>query len=179
MLRFTLDGLKYEYDLTGLVKSLETRTSLTVNSIERVLTYMAEVGKDSITAAELGSMLHLADLGDVSSAGAKDGSLIFYEKSSNCGEGCVGTGDKWKPWNALDEQVSSATYPMVFNSDGKPKVLERPQSPNKYYQLGWNAGNQLSYSTVPIVATAPVGSDGKRIALYLDPDTNRIVGVKE
>lgn len=180
VLRFNLDGKRTDYDFANLVQQTQTDTTLVVDIINRLLQYTAERHTDSITAAELGSILHLADLGDVSTDDAADGSMLVYQRNNNCGNGCVGLQDSWKVWNALTNQVSSATYPFAFSAEGKAQVLERPASPNQYYQLGWNAGNQLSYSQVPIVdASRVVSSNGQKIALYLDPTTKQIVGVYE
>lgn len=180
VLRFNLDGKRADYDFANLIYQNQTDTTLVVDVIKRLLVYSAERHTDSLTAAELGAIFHLADLGDVSTEDAEDGSFLVYQKNNNCGNGCVGLQDSWKTWNALASQVNSATYPFAFDATGKSHVLERPASPNQYYQLGWNAGNQLSYSQVPIVdVSRVVGADGKKIALYLDPSTNQIVGVKE
>ena len=180
VLRFNLDGKRTDYDFSNLIYQTQTDTTLSADTINRVLNYMAERHMDSISANELGSILHLADIGDVTTVGAEDGSMLVYQKSNNCAEGCTGLTDTWKIWNALDSDtlVSSATYPMAFNADGKPRTIQKPANPSQYYQLGWNAGNQLSYSQVPIVSTPPVGVDGKSIQVYVDPNTNQLVGVK-
>lgn len=180
VVRFNIDGKRADFDYTNLVYQTQSDTTLVADIINRLLTYTAERHTDTITAAELGTILHLADLGDVSTDRAQTGSLLVYQKNSNCGEGCKGLSDTWKVWSALNEQVNSATYPAVFNAEGVPQVLERPANPNQYYQYGWNAQNGLSYSQIPIVdASRVVGSDGKKIALYQDPLTKQLVGVKE
>lgn len=180
VLRFNLDGKRTDYDFENLIYGVQTDTTLVVDVIKRLLNYSAERHTDSISARELGAILHLADIGDVSSENAVDGSFLTYQKSDNCGNGCVGLQDRWKVWNALDEQVNSATYPFVFDANGKPRVIERPASPNQYYQLGWNAENQLSYSQIQIVDKSRLETDdGKYVRLYLDPKSNQIFGVKE
>lgn len=181
VLRFNLDGKRTDYDYANLVYQTQTDTALIADVINRLLTYSAERHTDTISAQELGGILHLADLGDVSTANAVSGSLLTYQQANNCGEGCVGTQDNWKIWSALDEQLSSATYPMAYSANGLPFVLERPQSPNQYYQLGWNGGAQFSYSQPPIVDASRVvdATSNTKIALYLDPVTKQIVGVKE
>lgn len=179
VLRFNIDGKRADYDFANLIYQNQSDTSLVADSINRVLTYMAERHMDAISAQELGAIFHLADIGDVATSGATNGSMLVYQKNNDCAEGCVGTQNTWKIWNALDEQLSSATYPMVFDQAGKPHVIEQPAEPNRYYQLGWNAQNQLSYSQVPVVTTAPIGTDGKKLAVYVDPATNQLVAVKE
>lgn len=173
VLRFDLDGIRSDYDFKPLIYNNQTDTSLTANVIERVLTFMAERHIDSISAEELGSLLHLSDIGDVTSAGAEDGSLLVYQKSTSCGDGCTGIHDQWRIWNALDNQVSSSTYVMTFDGDGKAQTLGRPQSPNHQYLLGWNKGSQLSYFK-PKKAAAKPAQGG---ALYWDEANNEIVYV--
>lgn len=179
VLRFNIDGKRADYDFANLIYQNQSDTSLNVDAVNRVLKYAAERHIDTISAQELGTILHLADIGDVTTSGAEDGSMLVYQKASNCGEGCTGVQNTWKIWNALDAQVNSASYPMAFNPQGKPVTLQRPANPSQYYQLGWNAGSQLSYSQIPIVNSAPVGTDGKKIAVYVDPATNQLVGVRQ
>lgn len=182
VLRFNINGMRTDYDFSNLIYQVQSDTSLQVNAVKRVLQYMAERHMDSISAQELGSVLHLADLGDVSTRNAQDGSMLVYNQGDNCGNGCYGTGASWSIWNALDSSSikSSATYPMVFGNDGKPRTLQQPQNSDQFYLLAWNGKNQLSYAQIDTVsASSVVGTDGKKIALYLDPQTRAIVGVKE
>lgn len=175
VLRFSIDGKRTDYDFANLIYQNQSDTSLNADAIHRVLTYMAERHTDSITAQELGSLLHLADIGDVTTVGAETGSMLVYQKNSNCGEGCMGTQNVWKIWNALDAQVSSATYPMAFNSNGQAVTLQRPQDPSIQYLLGWNGANQLSYIT-PTKAAAKPATGGP---LYYDAASGQIVYVQE
>lgn len=179
VLRFNIDGKQTDYDFANLIYQNQSDTSLHADAINRVLTYMAERHMDSISAQELGAIFHLADMGDVTTKGAEDGSMLVYQKGTNCGEGCTGVGSVWKVWSALDEQVSSASYLMAANNSGVPVTLQRPAQPSQYYQLGWNAANQLSFSQIPVVSTAPVGTDNKKLAVYVDPRSQQLVAVKE
>lgn len=178
VLRFNIGGKRADYDFYNLIYQNQTDTSIRADMLKRALVYMAERHMDSISAQELGGLLHLADISDVDSTGAENGSMLVYHKDSNCGEGCVGTGDKWGIWNALDHQVTSASYIMVFDEEGQPKTLSQPSNPDRYYQLGWNSYNQLSYNEIPIIDYIPKDIDGKQIALYLDPDNGQIIGVR-
>lgn len=179
ILRYSINGKRADFDYTNLVYQTQSDTTLVADAIRRLLQYSAERHTDTITAKELGAVLHLADIGDVNTHNAANGSMLTYQKSNNCGEGCVGLNDSWVIWNALDEQVSSATYPFVFNAAGLPKTLQRPANPNQYYLLGWNAENQVSYSQVPTVSAAKPNANGKKLAVYLDPNTRQLVAVEE
>lgn len=183
VLRFNIDGKRTDYDFGSMIYEVQSDTSLSADTINRVLKYMAERHMDAISAQELGSIMHLADIGDVSSLNAKNGSTLVYNKSNDCGEGCFGALDSWRAWHALDmgNQVSSAVYPAVYKEDGYPATLLRPSAANEYYLLGWNGPYKFGYTQVPIVSASSVidPADNKKIKLYLDPNTRQIVGVKE
>lgn len=179
ILRFNIDGKRADYDFSNLIYQTQTDTTLIADAINRLLQYSAERHTDTITAQELGSILHLADLGDVDTNGAVSGSMLTYQKGTNCAEGCVGLRDSWKVWSALDEQISSATYPFVFDANGVAHTIQRPGDPAQFYLLGWNGANQLSYSQVPTVTAAKPNTNGKKLAVYLDPNTRQLVAVEE
>lgn len=179
VLRFNIDGKRTDYDFKNLIYTVQSETTLVADAINRLLRYQAERHQDTITAQELGAILHLADIGDVNTNGAESGSMLVYQKGTNCADGCIGLRDSWKVWNALDEQVSSATYPFAFAADGTAHTLQRPANPEQYYQLGWNGSNQLSYSQVPTVAAAKPNGNGKKLAVYLDPNTKQLVAVEQ
>lgn len=174
VLRFNIDGKRTDYDFTNLIYQVQSDTVLVADAINRLLTYQAERHSDTITAQELGAILHLSDIGDVESKGAQTGSFLTYQKDTNCAEGCFGLRDSWKVWNALDETVSSATYPMAFNAQGQAVTIQKPAAPNKQYLLGWNAQNQLSYIT-PTKVTAKPAQGGP---IYYDAASGELVYVE-
>ena len=178
-LRFNLGGKSTDYDFTSVVKAAETDTSMRLDVAGRNLTYNAERHIDSFSASELGSILHIADIGDVDITGVTDNSLFVYQKDSDCGEGCEGINNSWVAWNEKDHLVDSVDTLMGFDGDGKPQTLNHPINTNEYYQLGWNGANKISFSQPTVVATAPVDGDGKVWRLYVDPNTKQLVVVKE
>lgn len=173
VLRYNIAGKRADYDYSNLIYQVQSDTTLIADAINRLLAYQAERHTDTITAQELGSVLHLADIGDVDTKGAETGSLLTYQKNSTCGEGCIGLRDSWKIWTALDEQKSSASYPMAYGPDGSPVTISRPQSPSKQYLLGWNGANQLSYFS-PTKATAKPAQGGP---VYYDEASGQLVYV--
>lgn len=180
-LRYNLGGKSIDYDYTSVVKAAETDTSMRLDVANRGFTYNAERHKDSFSASELGSILHIADIGDVDITGVTDNSIFVYQKNSDCGEGCKGIDNSWIAWNATDQNnlVSSADLLMGFNTDGKPKTLNHPTNTSQYYQLGWNGANKISFSQPTVVTSAPRDSDNKVWRLYVDPNTKQLVVVKE
>lgn len=168
-LKFNFDGVSTWYDYTNMIRQTQTDTSITADAINRVLNYMAERHTDSISAKELGAILHVADLGDVDITDVEDNSFFVYQKESDCGQGCEGISNKWHGHNALEHIVSSGDYLMVFNADGKPLTLQRPAATDKHYLLTWAAQNKLKYVT----PTAFASATGKK-ALYIDPNTGEI-----
>lgn len=179
MLKYNICGVSSWYDYTNMIKQTQTDTSVSVDAVKRVLKYMAERHTDSISAKELGSILHLVDMADVDGYDVDDGSFLIYQKDSNCADGCTGINNAWRAWNALSNTDTSINYIMGFDEDGGPLSLNRPTSTNQYHLLGWNATNKVSYYQPTVVASAPVDSDNKKWALYLDPNTKAIVVVKE
>lgn len=178
-LRFNFGGKSIDYDFTSVVKSAETDTNVRLDIANRALIYNAERHIDSFSASELGSILHIADIGDVDISGVTDNSLFVYQKNSDCGEGCEGINNSWVAWNSNEHLVDSVETLMGFDSDGKPQTLNHPVDTNQYYQLGWNGADKLSFSQPVEVSTPPVDSDGKVWRLYVDPNTRQLVVVKE
>lgn len=179
VLQFNLGGKSVQYDFTSLIQLTETDTSLSADTVARVLKFIAERHTDTISAAELGALLHIADIGDVDISGVQDNSIFVYQKNSDCGEGCEGIDNSWVAWNANEHLVTSLSTLMGYDADGNPKALTHPTNTNQFYQFGWNAQNKMSFSQPVEVSSAPVDSDNKVYRLYLDPTTKQLVYVKE
>ena len=168
-LRFNFNGVSTWYDYSNMIYQTQTDTVLSADAIKRVLNYMAERHVDTISAKELGAILHVADLGDVDITGALDNALFVYQKDSDCGEGCEGINNAWKAWNSTEHQATSLDTVMGFDENGKPYSLQRPVATDEYYLLGWEAGNKLKY-----IKPVAFGSLTGKKPLYVDPDTGQI-----
>lgn len=171
---FNLDGKTTKWNGRHLVQSQQTDTSLITDVINRLLTFKAERHTDTITARELGAILHLADIGDVEGKKLQQGSLLTYKKNNDCAEGCYGTRNVWESWNAVDGQTENAYYPLAADKDGNLASIGAPSNPNNTYLLGWNGKNQLSYFTVTSAASKPVNGG----PVYYDEDSGALVYVK-
>lgn len=178
-LSYNINGLTSTWDYYGIVQAGQTDTSLGVNTTDRTMVYNAERHVNTISAKELGSILHIADIGDVDISGVQDNSLFVYQKNSDCAEGCDGLDNSWIAWNEADNRVSTAQTMMVFDQDGKPRSLNVPANTDKYYQLSWAANNKISWTQPIEVSTPPTDDDGKVYRLYLNPRTRQIVVVRE
>lgn len=172
VLRFNVNGVTSIFDFGPLVFNTQTDTSLSLDQLGRTLNFNAERHIDTLSAQELGSIFHLADIGDVSAKNAQSGSLLVYNKDNNCGDGCFGLSNGWRVWNALDTTnvKNSVSYLTGTNADGIPVTLGQPANPNQTYLLGWNANNQVSYFQ-PTEAPTPPASGYQ---LYLDSNNNLI-----
>lgn len=175
--RFNDNGKTVKVDFGPAIKAAQTDTSLVSDIVDRLLRFSAERHTDTITAQELGAILHLNDLGDVSTKGAENGSTMVYKKTDICGDGCVGTGNVWEPWNALESQARSVAYGYGFDANGNPLSIQQPANPNQYYNLGWNGNNQLSYAQ-PVESAPRLDSQGYAYQLYVDPATLQTYFVK-
>lgn len=173
-LSFNFGGVGTTYDFSGLVKAGQTDTSISANAIKRVLTYMAERHTDTITAKELGAILHVGDLGDVDIEDVGANSLFVYQKNSDCSRGCDGTTNKWVGWSATNHLVDSFQYVMGFDEVGAPLALSAPANSSQYYQLGWNADGKTGWKQPRKVA-----SKANLAPVYIDKTTKELVYVEE
>lgn len=178
-LRFNVNGVSALYDYGNMIRQTQTDTNISADSIKRVLKYMAERHTDTISAKELGSILHLADIADVDITDVQDNSILVYKKNSDCAQGCIGLNNAWQGWNSEEHLDDTVRTIMGFTDDNAPVALQAPANTNQHYILGWNAENKVSFTQPDVVTTAPTDAGGKKWALYLDPITKEIVVVKE
>lgn len=174
-LRFNVNGKSIWYDFEPVVKAGETCTTLSVDAIARTLNYLGECGENVISANELGSILHLGDLGDVNANSITDNGILNYRKDGDCGENCDGIGDGWVSTNPVDASATSLDYILGSDADGKMFSLRPPVNANQNYTLTWNAQNKAVWKQPTEVATPPVDAEGYVYELYLDPTTKEIV----
>lgn len=179
LLKYSFDGISTFYDHENMILQTQTDTSLSADSIARVLKYMAERHIDSISAKELGSILHLADIADVDPTNIEHNSLLVYKKDTNCAEGCDGISNSWNGWNATTDQATSVQTVMGFDVDGAPHALQAPANANQYYNLGWNGSNKVSYTQPQEASIASVTDAQSKVSiLAMDPSTKQIVAIK-
>lgn len=173
-LTWNFNGVGTSYDYSSMIKLGETDTSINADQVNRVLQYMAERHVDTISAKELGAILHLGDIGDVDITDLDDNSMLVYKKNSDCTRGCDGATNSWVAWNALDQQEGSFTYPMGYDDDGAPKTLRRPENTDQHYQLSWNANNKVGWSQ-----PKKVTSTDNLAPVYIDKTTKELVYVEQ
>ena len=180
VLRFNVNGKSVWYDFDPVIKDGETATTLVVDGVNRTLNHYGERSTQTITAKELGAILHLADIGDIDSNSIKDNGILNYRKNDNCPEGCVGTSNNWVSSTALDEDVASSSmnYLSGADPDGKLKSLTPPSDATTFSYLAWKAANKIGWTKPTVVSTPPV-KDGKVAQLYLDENTGEIVIVRK
>lgn len=170
-LSFNFNGVGTTYDYSSMIKAGETDTSLSANAIGRVLKYMAERHTDTISARELGAILHLADIGDVDNSDINAYSMLFYKKDAV--DECDKTSNRWIGWNALDGQADSFAYVMGYSADGAPISLSSPSAPSQYYQLGWNAEGKVGWKQ-----PRQVTSTTNTVPVRMDKTTHELVWVE-
>lgn len=176
-LRFNLGGRSVWYDFDSVVKAGETCTTLTTDSVARNLVYNAECQNINISGRQLGSILHLADIGDVDETTIGDNAVLVYRKDANCAENCDG-GNGWIGVNLAEEGGDSLDYIMGSDKEGDVGSLKPPANTNQFYYLAWAAQNKASWNKIRTVANVP--NDGTyKYPLYLDPNSGEIVAVKE
>ncbi len=159
MLKFNVNGVSTWFDYQNLVDKTQTDTNVFADKDKRVIVYNAERHQDILSAKQLGSILHLADIEDVDLKNTKANSLLVFDEECNA----------WMAWNSSTNGSVSLQTAMGFGSDGKPLSLSTPTNASQYYMLGWNAGNKLSYSQ-PV----QFSSTSNKAALYIDKTTKQI-----
>lgn len=178
VLRFNVNGKSVWYDFESAVKAGETCTTLSVDAVGRTLNYHGECSDQTISAKELGSILHLGDLGDVDATSITDNGILNYRKTGDCPEGCEGKADGWVSSNPIEIGDESLEYILGSDADGKLTSLMPPTDTTKFAYLAWAAQDKAKWVVPTKVVTIP--DDGTyRYPLYLDPNTGAIVAVKE
>lgn len=166
---FNVNGVTTTFNAQPTVASAETKTSVETDQVARIFIYNAEDKTYTIDSKTLGSLLHLAEIGDVDTDSVANGSILIYD----------GDTANWKVWQAETNTTSNAEKMVVVNGDDELQILVPPGVPNQQYLLGWDSGDKLSYFQPTEVASAPVDDANYKYNLYLDPNTKAIVVVKE
>lgn len=178
-LRYNFGGKSYWYDFESVVKAGETCTSILADATTRNLIYNAECGRQTISARSLGSILHLADIGDVDETSIDHNSILVYRKDADCGENCEGK-NGWIGIDPSEEGDASLDYILGSDNEGDVKSLMPPaNNTNQFYYLAWAAQDKASWTQPTVAASAPVDGDGKVWRVYMDPTTKELVIVKE
>ena len=178
-LRFNVNGKSIWYDFEPVVKSGETCTTVNIDAVNRTFNYHGECGDQTISAKELGSILHLGDLGDVEANSITDNGILNYRKNGDCGEGCEGINDGWVSSNPIEVGGDSLDYILGSDAEGEMHSLIPPTDTATFSYLAWAAQNKAKWVKPTIVSSAPQDSDNKVWRLYIDPNTYEIVIVKE
>lgn len=178
-LRFNVNGKSVWYDFEPVVKSGETCTTLGTDLLHRTLNYHGECSDQVISAKELGSILHLSDLGDVKAETIDENGILNYRKDADCGEGCEGIGNGWVSTNPVEVGGETLDFIIGSDSDGKLKSLRPPVDTTSFSYLAWAAQDKAKWVMPTLVSVPPQDSDGKVYRLYLDPNNGEIVIVQE
>lgn len=176
--RYNVNGKTIEFDHTAAIKAGETATTVTVDQVNRTLNHYGEKSTQTITAKELGSILHLTDIGDVNGEAIDNYGLLNYRKDSSCGEGCEGQDSGWIASNPVSLGDTSMDYILGSTAEGELKSLIPPTNVNKFSYLTWAAQNKVKWSTPTQVSSIPTDADGYGYQLWLDPNTGEIVVYK-
>lgn len=177
IIRTNVNGKSVWYDYDSLVRAGETATTMTVDAVQRTLNHHGEKSDQTISAKELGAILHLADLEDVDANSIGNYGILNYRKNTNCPEGCEGTNNKWRADNPIDLPSESLDYILGSDSEGRLESLAPPANSNKFSYLAWAGADKMKYVTPREAASIP--NDGTyEYPVYLDPDTRELVVVK-
>lgn len=103
------DGSIWNVTINGATKKVkipkinETDTKLSTNYTSSSLIYNAEKHTDTITGAQLGSLIRMEDLRDTETANADSCDLmVFNPYCSDCGDGCAPKNARWRNYHIPD-----------------------------------------------------------------------------
>lgn len=179
VVRSNVNGKSVWYDFYPVIKAGETATTVSLDAVARALIHHGERSTQTITARELGDILHLADLGDVDANTIDNFGILTYQNESDCPEGCEGTDRGWVAKNPIENATTNLNYIMGTDAEGKLQALMPPTDATRHWLLGWDAQNKAKWTTPTIVSTPPKNDDGTVTRLYLDEKTGAIVAVRE
>ena len=177
-LRFNLGGRSVWYDFDPVVKAAETCTHLSTDLTSRTLVYDSECGRQTISARQLGSLLHLADIGDVDESTIGDNAILVYRKDANCGENCDGK-NGWVGVNPTEIGDTEIDYIMGSDENGAVKSLMPPVNANRTSYLAWEANGKAKWKDIKVALTPPLDRDGKAWRVYVDPASGELICVAE
>lgn len=177
ILRFNVNGKSVWYDFSSVVKAAETCTALNADAVNRTVDYHGECSDTTITAKELGAVLHLSDLGDVDENTLTDNGLLNYRQEADCGEGCEGISSGWVASNPIELGATSLDYILGSDAEGALTSLMPPTNTATFSYLAWAGAGKAKYVKPTIVSTPPV-KNGKVAQVYLDENTGELVAVR-
>ena len=176
VVKFNLDGHTEFFDFSEIVAHTETDTFLRIDGVARSLKYLAEGHTNNISAKDLGSILHLGDLGDVDMGSVEQNSLLFYQKNSDCGQGCDEISNQWIAWNATENLEDAAQTIMGFDENDAPVAIQPPMTTDKYHIFGWRASDKAGYMQPKQLSTGaePSSKDNYAHLLFENPNTHEL-----
>lgn len=126
-------------------KLAETETSLSTNYSNATLNYSGENGNFDITGSQIGGLVNLGDLRDVSAPTPDSCSMLVFDPGCNsCGEGCQEIGAKWRAYKIPDaddctlEPDSNGYYHVLKKTDcGCIKECRLPVVPSGMTSLNY------------------------------------------
>ena len=176
VVKFNLDGHTEYFDFSDIVAATETDTFLRVDKVARALKYLAEGHTNNISAKDLGSILHLADIGDINMDEVTQNSLLVYQKNSECGQGCDEIGNQWIAWNATENLEDDAQTIMGFDGNDSPVAVQPPIQTEQFHLAGWRGSNKFGYMQPKQIAIgAGPSTDGTYAhLLFENPTTHQM-----
>lgn len=175
ILRFNVNGKSVWYDFESAVKAGETCTTLNIDAVNRTLNYHGECSDQTISSRELGTILHLSDLGDVDESSITDNGILNYRKTGDCPEGCEGVADGWVSSNPIDIGGTSLDYILGSDADGKVMSLRPPVDTTSFSYLAWAAQGKTQW----VKPTKITALSSNYAPLYIDKTTGAIVIYEE
>lgn len=142
----------WNFDFCGKIfplnapQSRETDTTLSTNYSNAGLIYSAEKHTDTITGAQLGSLIRVEDLRDTECDYDTPAMCyeLIYHKYGECGDGCKSVENGWSTFSIdnKDAKRDYLHYVRGVNLYGCPYFLDEPLTPTQWYWSGWRTEGQ-------------------------------------
>ena len=163
----------------------ETDTKLSTNYSNATLIYNAEKHTDIVTGAQLGDIINLDELRNVTIDPSLAGHCyeLIYHKWENCGDGCKSQADRWQNFNINSEgaKKNGIRYVRGANEYGCPVYLDIPTDTNSYWWGMWRPtdsgqGLEFGYIQPQHVTDLPKNNDGDYMVISQSANGKPIYG---
>lgn len=163
----------------------ETDTKLSTSYSDANLIYNAEKHTDTISGGQLGNIINVDQLRNVSIDFSLPGHCyeFIYHKWENCGDGCKSQADRWQNFNINSEGAlrNGIKYVRGANEYGCPVYLDVPTDTDSYWWGMWrptDSGNGLEFGYIQPtqVTSLPEDADGNQMAISQDENGRPIYG---
>lgn len=158
----------------------ETDTFISTNNTNATLLYKAERHEDVLTGSQLGDLINIGDLRDMSFDSTLSGTCyeLGFKKYGNCGDGCTSLEDSWYNFNINSDGVKKDNLRFIRGTNvyGCPEYLDVPSNLNQFWFAGWKTNGdhkQFGYFQPDSASTLPTDGSGNALVMSVNATTKK------